>query len=60
MPDSSTKIVLRKREQTGLGKKLLDSLRNVGIITTEYTGRLIVDFNTGGIVSVEKQEKLKL
>lgn len=52
--------MLRKREQTGLGKKLLDSLQNVGIITKEYTGRLIVDFNTGGIVSIEKQEKLKL
>ena len=38
---------------------LSDTLKRIGVIKVDMTGKIVVNFNQGGITDLEKTERLK-
>ena len=45
--------------QANWKKMLAETLRSLGIVKVNTTGKVVVNFNQGGITDIEKTERLK-
>jgi len=45
--------------KAGWKEELLKVLRATGVISESYSGRVVINFNQGGVTEVEKVEKLE-
>jgi len=43
----------------GWKKTLTDTVRDLKVVSPEFTGKLVINVNNGAICDVERQEKLK-
>lgn len=48
------------RKQPDNKKKLLDLLKDIGIINANYSGKLVFNLSQGGLQDIEKIEKLNI
>ncbi len=43
----------------GWKKKLSETLKDLGLINEDFTGKILVDLNQGGVRNLDKTEQLK-